>query len=280
MNIFRNQPDWHIGQGKTLHLNRTFLMGILNVTPDSFSDGGQYADAERAVSRAYEMARQGADIIDVGGQSTRPGHIPVPPEEEWRRIEPVLKSLCADNALIISVDTYHPEVAVKSMELGAHILNDVTGFRDPLMRQYAARYKVGCVIMHDVPLSENDDVCAKLTEFFRRRTAECIADGIPQENLCLDPGVGFGKSYEQNLSIAKRFSEICMGNYPVLAAASRKRVIGRSGGDLPVDQRLPGTIAYHTACILRGANIIRVHDIPEAAQAAKVADAILNPYNE
>ena len=222
MNIFRNQPDWHIGQGKTLHLNRTFLMGILNVTPDSFSDGGQYADAERAVSRAYEMARQGADIIDVGGQSTRPGHIPVPPEEEWRRIEPVLKRLCADNALIIS----------------------------------------------------------KLTEFFRRRTAECIADGIPQENLCLDPGVGFGKSYEQNLSIAKRFSEICMGNYPVLAAASRKRVIGRSGGDLPVDQRLPGTIAYHTACILCGANIIRVHDIPEAAQAAKVADAILNPYNE
>ncbi len=280
MNGSRHTMDWQIGGGRAIHSDRTRIMGILNVTPDSFSDGGHYADAENAVSHAYKMASQGADIIDVGGQSTRPGHIPVSPEEEWRRIEPVLQALCADESLIISVDTYYPEVARKAMELGAHIINDVTGFRDPLMRQYAARYKVGCVIMHDITLDEKEDVCAALVSFFQKRTAECMDDGIERERICLDPGVGFGKSYEQNVSIARRFGEICFENYPMLAAASRKRVIGMSCGNPPADERMPGTIAYHTACILGGANLIRVHDVAEAAQAAKVADAILHSYNE
>ena len=272
--------DWHIGCGKIIRLDRTYIMGILNVTPDSFSDGGSYSDPEKAIARAYEMAEQGADIIDVGGQSTRPGHIDIPPEEEWLRIQPVLNRLCRDSDLIISVDTYYPEVARLSMELGAHIINDVTGFREPLMRKYAALHQAGCIVMHDIQLDENADICGELTAFFRKRTAECIADGIGRESICLDPGVGFGKSYPQNLAIAGHFSNICLDDYPMLAAASRKRVIGMSCGNPPANGRMPGTIAYHTACILGGANMIRVHDVPQAVQAARVTDAILHPYNE
>lgn len=266
---------WKIGGNKELILDRTYIMGILNVTPDSFSDGGIYSNTQAAVSRAYEMAEQGADIIDVGGQSTRPGHTPISPEEEWSRIQPVLQRLCDEKQLIISVDTYYPEVALKAMQLGAHIINDVTGFRDPLMRQYAALHKVGCIIMHDLSLDENADVCSELCQFFRTRTAECISDGIARENICLDPGVGFGKSYEQNLQIAANFGRICFEKYPMLAAASRKRVIGMSCGNPPADRRMPGTIAYHTACILGGANLIRVHDVSEAVQAARVTDELL-----
>ena len=269
-----NSKEWKIGGNQTLTLSRTFIMGILNVTPDSFSDGGHYADADKAVAHAYEMAEQGADIIDVGGQSTRPGHIPISPEEEWDRIEPVVKALCGDKKLILSVDTYFPEVARKAMALGVPIINDVTGFRDPLMRQYAAQYRVGCIIMHDIPLDESADVCEALTAFFCQRTAECISDGIEQERICLDPGVGFGKSYAQNLVIARDFNRLCVEHYPMLAAASRKRVIGMSCGNPPAEERMPGTVAYHTACILGGADIIRVHDVAEAVQAARVADAI------
>ena len=265
---------WKTGGGRELVLDRTYIMGILNVTPDSFSDGGKFSEVQTAVARAYEMAEQGADIIDVGGQSTRPGHTPISPGEEWSRIAPVLRELCGNRELVISVDTYYPEVARKAMECGVQIINDVTGFREPLMRRYAAKYRVGCVIMHDIPLDEKADVCGKLTEFFRQRTEECMADGIDRENICLDPGVGFGKSYEQNLAIAKNFGRICLESYPVLAAASRKRVIGMSCGNPPADERMPGTIAYHTACILGGADLIRVHDVAEAVQAAKVADAV------
>lgn len=265
---------WKIGGGRELILDRTYIMGILNVTPDSFSDGGNYSESTAAIARAYEMASQGADIIDIGGQSTRPGHTPIPPEEEWNRIAPVVIELCKDKNLILSVDTYYPGVALRAMECGAHIINDVTGFKEPLMRRYAALHDVGCVIMHDIPLDADADACKEIKEFFRSRTSECIRDGIRQNHLCLDPGVGFGKSYEQNLAIAKEFRRLCLDHYPMLAAASRKRVIGMSCGNPPASERMPGTVAYHTACILSGANIIRVHDIPEAVQAAKVTDAI------
>ena len=166
------QPvTWKIGQNQELILDRTYIMGILNVTPDSFSDGGNYADTQTAIARAYEMAAQGADIIDIGGQSTRPGHIPISPEEEWNRIAPVLRELCTDKQLIISVDTYYPEVALKAMESGAQIINDVTGFREPLMREYAARYKVGCVIMHDIQLDENDNVLSAGRAYKKKSSA-------------------------------------------------------------------------------------------------------------
>lgn len=275
MSVSNPPKQWRIG-GQTLTLDRTYIMGILNVTPDSFSDGGKYSSVELAIARAYAMQREGADIIDIGGQSTRPGHTPISADEEWLRIQPVLKALFGKLKIPVSVDTYYPEVARKAARLGAEIFNDVTGFRDPLMRQYAAEYGVGCVIMHDLPLDESADVCAALRAFYETRTAECIADGIAPECLCLDPGVGFGKSYEQNLQIAARFGEQCFGHYPMLAAASRKRVIGMSCGNPPAEQRVSGTISYHTACILGGANLIRVHDVTEAVQAAQVADAILH----
>lgn len=265
---------WKIGGGRQLLLDRTYIMGILNVTPDSFSDGGNYADVQAAIARADEMAEQGADIIDVGGQSTRPGHTPISPDEEWNRIAPVLRELCGSREFVISVDTYYPEVARKAMACGVPIINDVTGFREPLMRRYAAEYKVGCVIMHDILLDGGADVCRELTEFFRKRTAECMADGIERESICLDPGVGFGKTYEQNLAVAKYFSSLCLEEYPMLAAASRKRVIGMSCGNPPAKDRMPGTVAYHTACLLGGADIIRVHDVAEAVQAAMVIDAV------
>lgn len=272
--MMRKTVQWHIGGGRVLTLDRTYIMGILNVTPDSFSDGGCYASAESAAARAFTMAAQGADIIDVGGQSTRPGHTPISPEEEWARIAPVLEMLCGRVGVPVSVDTYYPAVAEKAAALGADILNDVTGFRDARMRQVAAAYRVGCVVMHDIPLDENADVCQALTSFYRVRAAECMADGIAQNRLCFDPGVGFGKSYQQNLTIAARFADQCLDGYPMLAAASRKRVIGMSCGNPPADQRVSGTVAFHTACILGGAHLIRVHDIPEAVQAAQVADAI------
>lgn len=274
MHVAHTPKQWRIA-GQTITLDRTYIMGILNVTPDSFSDGGQYVSVASAVARAFEMQAQGADIIDVGGQSTRPGHTPVSPDEEWRRLAPVLQAICGKITVPVSVDTYYPEVARKAADIGVQIFNDVTGFRDPLMRQYAAQYGVGCVIMHDIELDESADVCAELRAFYAARTAECIADGIARECICLDPGVGFGKSYEQNLAIAARFAEQCYGDYPMLAAASRKRVIGLSCGNPPADQRVSGTVAYHTACMLGGANLIRVHDVSEAVQAARVIDAVM-----
>ncbi|MBQ5545414.1 MAG: dihydropteroate synthase [Clostridia bacterium] len=274
MHVAHTPKQWRIA-GQTITLDRTYIMGILNVTPDSFSDGGQYASVASAVARACEMQEQGADIIDIGGQSTRPGHTPVSPDEEWRRLAPVLQALCGKITVPVSVDTYYPEVARKAADIGVQIFNDVTGFRDPLMRQYAAQYGVGCVIMHDIELDESADVCAELRAFYKTRTAECIADGIAPDCICLDPGVGFGKSYEQNLAIAARFAEQCYEHYPMLAAASRKRVIGLSCGNPPANQRVSGTVAYHTACMLGGANLIRVHDVSEAVQAARVIDAVM-----
>ncbi len=271
----RNPVDWHIGGGKILHIDRTYIMGILNVTPDSFSDGGLFAATDSAIDRALQMIEQGADIIDIGGQSTRPGHTAISPDEEWRRLQPVLSRLCGKVNVPISVDTYYPEVAKNAAELGVEIFNDVTGFCDPLMRKYAAQYKVGCIIMHDIQLDESADVCSKLIDFYKSRTTECIVDGISPKHICLDPGIGFGKSYEQNLQIAAQFERQCIDGYTMLAAASRKRVVAMSCGNPPADQRCSGTIAIHTACILGGAHIIRVHDIPEALQAAQVADAIL-----
>ena len=273
--------EWHIGGGKVLTLDRTYIMGILNVTPDSFSDGGKYAHVDAAVARAYEMAAQGADIIDIGGQSTRPGHTPISPDEEWQRIQPVLSELTGsrDFHAVLSVDSYFPEVAGKAAAMGVQILNDVSGFRNYSMRCVAAQFQTGCVVMHSSQLKEDADVCQALRRFYLVMSNVCVADGIPARNLCFDPGVGFGKSYEQNLQIAASFEQQCMEGYPMLAAASRKRVIGMSCGNPPAEQRVSGTVAYHTACLLGGAHILRVHDVPEAVQAAQVADAIVRSHS-
>ena len=221
-----------------LPLHRTYVMGILNVTPDSFSDGGRYCVPQAAVAHALEMARDGADIIDIGGQSTRPGYTAIPPEEEWARIAQVVPAVVEATGLPVSVDTFYPWVAQKALEAGASILNDVTGFGEEML-QVAASSQCGCVVMD--PGTTGGDICARVREFFLDR-----------------------------LQVERTKVEGCA----FLMAASRKRVTGAPCGNPPFQERLPATLAAHTAAILGGADMVRVHDVKEAVQAAKMADAL------
>jgi len=258
-----------------LPLNRTYIMGILNVTPDSFSDGGKYSEADAALNHALKMQEEGADIIDVGGQSTRPGYTAISPKEEWERIEPVLRALLTKLRVPVSVDTFYPQVAEQALRMGAHIINDVSGFGDEMLK-VAAGFDCGCVIMH--PRGAQDkDILAEVREFFVERVEAAERLGIDRGRLCLDPGIGFGKSYEDNLRLIARVEETKLPGIAYLMAASRKRVTGAPCGNPPFEQRLASTIAAHTAAVIRGADMVRVHDVKEAVQAARMADA-LKPY--
>ena len=255
---------------------RTLVMGILNVTPDSFSDGGRYNRLDRAVSHARRMVEEGADLIDVGGESTRPGHEPVPLEEELERVIPVIEALVREVDVPLSVDTYKAEVARQALEAGAHIINDVWGFkRDPEMARVAARFDVPIVLMHNRELptaydSLLDDICADLLESVRiAREA-----GVKEERIILDPGIGFGKTYEENLEVMRRLERIVELGYPVLLGTSRKSMIGKTL-DLPTDQRVEGTAATVALGIAKGCRIVRVHDVREMVRVARMTDAIL-----
>lgn len=255
---------------------QTYIMGILNVTPDSFSDGGAYFSPDKAVAHALEMQEQGADIIDIGGQSTRPGHVPIPWEEEWGRIEPVLLALKGQVQAAISVDTFYPQVAERALAAGADIINDVKGF-SPEMWEVAARHpNCGCVVMHWQELGPEEDAAKAVHDFFVKKKEEALAAGILPERLCMDPGIGFGKSYEQNLQLLAQVDREKLEEIAFLMAASRKRVIGAPCGNPPFQERLAGTLAAHTLAVAGGADILRVHDIGEAVQAARVADAVLS----
>ena len=257
--------------GFALPLTRTYIMGILNVTPDSFSDGGRYLDPRAAIARGLQMAEEGADILDIGGQSTRPGAALVSPQEEWARLEPVLGPLARETGLPVSVDTFYPQVARRALEAGACILNDVTGF-GPEMLQVAAAWDCGCVVMDCA--STGGDVCQKVRDFFLDRLRAARAAGIGEERLCFDPGVGFGKTMEENLTLIAHVERAKLPGRAFLLGASRKRVTGFPCGDPPFSQRLPATLAAHTAAVLGGADILRAHDVKEAVQAAKMADAL------
>lgn len=248
---------------------KTYVMGIVNVTPDSFSDGGKWNDPAAAVEHALQLEEQGADILDVGGQSTRPGYTPISAQEEWERLSPVLDQLVELSRVPISVDTFYPEVARLSLQAGVDIINDVTGFRDPEMYELAAQCGCGCVIMHDQPGFD------AILPFFKDRRAKAEEYGIKADRLCFDPGIGFGKTYEENLRVLRELSALIEPDCAMLVGASRKRVIGMPCGNPPFAERMPGTIAAHTVAILGGADIVRVHDVKEAVQAARVADAIL-----
>ena len=250
-------------------------MGILNVTPDSFSDGGRFLKPEDAVRRAVELQSQGADIIDIGGQSTRPGHTPIPWEEEWARLSPVLEKLRDKLSVPVSVDTYYPEVAARALKLGADIINDVTGFSEKMWLVAASHKTCGCIVMHWADLQECDDALSAVHSFFIEKQEQAKAFGIDSRRLCMDPGVGFGKSMEQNLQLLHRVHETKLSDAAFLMAASRKRVIGAPCGNPPFEERMPGTIAAHTIAQLSGADILRVHDVKQAVQAARVADAVL-----
>lgn len=261
-----------IARDRVFTLDRTYVMGILNVTPDSFSDGGRYLDPETALARAREMESQGADIIDIGGQSTRPGYEAVPAKEEWERIRRVVEAVAKDTRAAVSVDTFYPWVAERALEAGAHIINDVSGFGDDMLSATAGS-GCGCVVMHPCGASHGD-ILAEVRDFFRERLDRARQLGIGQERLCFDPGIGFGKTYEDNLRLIAHVGSTKLPGIAYLMAASRKRVTGAPCGNPPFEERLPATLAVHTAAVLGGADIVRVHDVKEAVQAARMADAL------
>lgn len=253
----------------TLNLSeKTYVMGILNVTPDSFSDGNKWFDVESAVEHAAQMQCAGADIIDIGAQSTRPGYVKITPEEEMKRLMPVFRALKGQISVPISVDTFYPEVAKEALNEGVSIINDVTGFKNEQMIEIAAQSDCGCIVMHD-------GMNSQIKSFFDSQLNKMLENNISQSRICFDPGIGFGKTYEENLEVLKNLKKYLIKGVSTLVGASRKRVIGAPCGNPPFSERMPGTIAAHTIAILNGANIIRVHDVKEAVQAAKVADAIL-----
>jgi len=262
-----------------LDLARPRLMGILNITPDSFSDGGRYDRVEAALARARQLKDEGADLIDVGAESTRPGAAPVPAEEELRRLLPVLEAVLP-LGLPISVDTRKPEVAAAALALGAHLLNDVGGLRERRMAELAARYQTPVVIMHspvDDPrtMMEHatyDDVVTAVADFLKRQASAALAAGVPQ--VVLDPGFGFGKKLEHNLELLKRLDEITALGHPVLAGLSRKRTIGELTGVADPEKRVCGSVAAHLAAARRGARLLRVHDVAAHAEALAVEWAV------
>lgn len=258
---------------------RTYLMGVLNVTPDSFSDGGKFVTTESAVKRGMQMVEEGADFIDVGGESTRPGSEPVPVTEEIRRIVPVIEQLGKMTPIPISVDTYKSEVAKAAIEAGALIVNDISAMTfDPEMLPLVAREKVSAVLMHmkGTPKTmqqnpEYDHVVREVGEYLQGRAEQCRVAGI--EQVLIDPGIGFGKNLQHNLALIKHLSVFRSYGFPLLVGPSRKSFLGMLL-DLPVDQRLEGTAAAVTACVLHGASVVRVHDVRAMKRVLTVADAL------
>ena len=257
---------------------RTLICGILNVTPDSFSDGGKWASPGEAAVRGMQIWEQGADLLDIGGESSRPGSAPVSAEEEGHRVIPVIKALAQRIKIPISIDTCKPEIARQAVEAGADIINDITGFKDPRMIAAAAVSGAGVIVMHmqEEPRTMQaspvyTDVVEEVKNFLAARAAALAAAGVSR--IILDPGIGFGKTLEHNLALIARLGEIRALGYPVMLGASRKKFIGALAGGGP-EERLSGTIAACTAGAFNGADIIRVHDVAECRKAMLVADAI------
>ena len=273
-------------RGKKLLLGRrTLIMGILNVTPDSFSDGGRWLEIPAALAHARRMVKEGADIIDIGAESSRPGFVPMRAAEEIHRLAPYLEALAAACPLPISVDTFKAETARAALGLGADLLNDIWGLQyaeEPgEMARVAAANGVPVIAMHNQQGTDyaafGGDVIAAERAFFRRTVEIAEAAGLPREKLILDPGIGFGKTAEQNLEVLRRqqeLTELAGEEYPLLLGVSRKSVIGKVL-DLPVDERLEGTLATSVLAVAHGASILRVHDVRENVRAVRMAEAIL-----
>lgn len=260
---------------------RTLIMGIVNVTPDSFSDGARFLDATAAVDHALQMVEEGADLLDVGGESTRPGAQPVTAVDEARRVLPVIEKIAAASDVPVSIDTTKAEVAREALAAGAAIVNDVTGLHgDPALARAAAEFSAPVVAMHikGTPraMQKNPaykDLIAEITDYLRESIAIAEQNGVPAEQMIVDPGIGFGKTVRHNLEIMARLREFAKLDRPILIGTSRKSTIGKITGK-PVDQRLFGTAATIALCIANGAHIVRVHDVAEAVDVVKMADAI------
>lgn len=255
---------------------RTYVMGIVNVTPDSFSDGGRVA-AQDAIAHGLKLLADGADVLDVGGESTRPGSQAVSVDEELSRILPVIRAL-TDRGAVISVDTCKPEVADAALAAGAALLNDITGLRQPAMLEVAARHGVPAIAMHMQGTPQTmqddpryDDVVAEVRDFLVEAALKARAKGVP---VMIDPGPGFGKTVEHNLTLLRHLDRLHVENCPTLLATSRKGFIGKVL-DLPVEERLEGTLATLALGVSRGADMVRVHDVKEAVRAVRMADAIV-----
>lgn len=254
---------------------RTYIMGILNVTPDSFSDGGDFNSVEKALNHAKEMVEEGADMIDVGGESTRPGHTYVDSEEEIKRVVPVIKALKKEISVPMSIDTYKANVAEEALKLGVEMVNDVWGLRkDKDMAKVVAKYDAEVCIMHNQDGTEYDkDIMESIKEFLNESIKIALDAGVNKEKIVLDPGIGFGKTFEQNLEVLRRLGELRELGYPILLGTSRKSVIGNVLNLEPKD-RVEGTVATTVLGIRDGVDIVRVHDVTENLRAAKMADAI------
>lgn len=259
--------------------SRTHVMGILNVTPDSFSDGGRYFDPDRAVARGVELAADGADFLDIGGESTRPGSDPLPEDEEIRRVVPVIRRLVEYVGIPISIDTYKACVAEAALNAGACIVNDISGLGfDPAMIGTVVRNKATVVLMHmlGTPKSMQQNptylnVVSEVRDYLAAQAARATSGGVGQ--IIVDPGIGFGKNLEHNLDLMRNLRSSSPAGFPILVGPSRKSFIGKIL-NLKVEERLEGTAAAVAACILRGAHIIRVHDVKEMKRVALVADAL------
>lgn len=297
--------DWNLGSRSIQLGKRTHIMGVVNVTPDSFSDGGLFLDRDKAVDHALQLIQDGAEIIDVGGESTRPGARVIPEkatdptrketggavseDEELKRVIPVIETLKKKNpAIVISVDTYKARVARAAIEAGAEIVNDVSGFRwDPHMMKTLAELKCGAVLMHSRGRPEEwrtlppvSDMLMLVKRELRQWLDKALMAGMKRERIVLDPGFGFGKSFQENYPLLKRFDEFHELRCPLVAGVSRKsflgRALARNGQDADLTSRMYGTIATETALILRGAQIIRTHDVRATADAVRIADIVVS----
>ncbi|OGC87276.1 MAG: dihydropteroate synthase [candidate division Zixibacteria bacterium RBG_16_48_11] len=258
-------------------------MGVINVTPDSFSDGGKFFDVHSAVDHGLRLEQEGADIVDVGGESTRPGSEPILIDEELKRVIPVIEALSQKIKIPISVDTYKAEVAKKALEAGADIINDISGLRfDPKMIQVAQEFHCPVILMHIQGTPKNmqenpvyEDVVREIKDYFQERIRFAVSSGVDESRLILDPGIGFGKNFEHNLSLLNSLLLFKSLERPILVGVSRKSFVGKIL-DLPVTERLEGSLAALAYSVWQGANIVRVHDVKESVRAARVIDRLKN----
>ena len=257
---------------------RTLVMGILNVTPDSFSDGGLYQAREAALAHALQLEAEGADILDIGGESTRPGYVPVPAEEEQARVIPVIEAIAPRLGIPISIDTYKASTARAALAAGATIVNDIWGLqRDPDIASVAAEHGAPVIVMHNrETIDPSLDIMDEMRAFFGRSLEIARRAGIPDRHVILDPGIGFGKSWEQHLEALRRLPELKALGFPVLVGVSRKSILGRVHNASTVPrERLFGSISAHVLAATLGADVVRVHDVREHVEAMQVVDAVM-----
>lgn len=254
---------------------KVYVMGILNVTPDSFSDGGNFNSVSNAMRQAGKMVEEGASIIDVGGESTRPGHVPITEKEEIERVIPVIVQLKKKFDIPVSIDTYKSRVAEAALEAGADMINDIWGFqRDVRMAELAVQYRVPVCLMHNREEAVYQDFMSDVISDLQKSLRIAKEAGVKDSQIILDPGVGFAKNYEENLEVIRHVDEIVKMGYPVLMAASRKRVVGTALGEVPVGEREEGTIAISVISAMKGCSFVRVHDVKKNIRGLRMYEAL------